>query len=230
MTAQIQQTRTLWSTMPGWGIVIDLMPPEIVQQRRIAAVRRQIVIGLAVLLVLILLGFGFAFMKKRSASNDLSRAQDQTTQLQAELHTYADVISIQGTVKSIQSQVANLMKTDVDLPQLVKDVTGALPPGMAITQMTITVNQTASAQGGGTGSNLDTSGHQHIGVVTLTGTGRNLTDLSSYIDQLTKVKGVLQPYPTQNAASSNGTQWGLQLTLDEERYSHRFDVTPPGAK
>ena len=35
-----------WSVMPGWGVVVDLTPPELIDLRRLRGLRRAIAIGL----------------------------------------------------------------------------------------------------------------------------------------------------------------------------------------
>ena len=43
----------IWNTMPGWGIVADLTPPELIATRRLRLLRKLLAAGLSVLLVLL---------------------------------------------------------------------------------------------------------------------------------------------------------------------------------
>ena len=50
---------TLWASMPGWGIVADLTPPELVESRRLKALRKLIAVCLGAV-VLLLRAAGYA--------------------------------------------------------------------------------------------------------------------------------------------------------------------------
>lgn len=235
MTTMSSEPRALWSSMPGWGIVADLTPPELLAERRAAVVRKYVVITLAALIVLVVLLFAFAFFKKSAAQHAVNQAQDTTTGLQGELRQYADVVTMQGSVTQVKGQVATLLKTDVDVPALLANLQGALPPGVAINNLSITISSpTAAGAGpaaGGTGSNLDPGPAVHIGSVQIGGNAGKLTDVSTFVDKLRTLKGVVEPYPASNTEAGTGVTFSIQATLTSDLFTHRFDVTDqPGAK
>jgi hypothetical protein len=219
--------------MPGWGIVADLMPPEVLQQRRVKVVKRYVITGLSMLIVLLVLAYGYAFWQNQSAANALSKEQDRTSALQAQVHQYAGVTTIQGTVAGVQGQVANLMKGDVDVPALLGHVQAALPPGVTISQLAMTLNSgnavspAGSAQAGAAA--LDPGTNAHIGALTISGTAHRLTDVSAFVDKLKTIAGVVEPYPASNTSSPAGVQYAVQLTLDDQLFTHRFDIPKTGA-
>lgn len=95
----------LWSTMPGWGIVADLTPPELIESRRLKALRKLIVAGLVAVLVLCAGGYELARLQRSSAQGALDRTSERTTQLQAQVSRYSGVTRIQGTVAQVQSTI-----------------------------------------------------------------------------------------------------------------------------
>lgn len=215
--------------MPGWGIFADLIPPEILAERRARVLRKYVTIGLIALLVLLLAVFAFAFFKKSAAQHDLDTAQAQTVQLQQEERKYADVITIQGTVTQVQSQVASLLKTDIDFPSVLSSLQKALPPNVKLTQLTVGVSTPSAQPGpqvgtGSTGGQLDTGTNAHIGTVTLSGSAAKSTDVSAYVDRLKTLKGIVEPFPTSNVSAGNGVTFSIQCTLTDELFTHRFDV------
>jgi type IV pilus assembly protein PilN len=228
----ITEPRELWSTMPGWGIVANLLPPEVLQARRVRAVRKGIVILLCALLVLAGAGYAYAYLQSRSAAQSLAAEQARTSQLLVEQNKYSGVTQIQGDVAHVQKQLTTLMKSDVDVPNLLGRVLSKLPAGASVSQMILNISvpsTTAPPTANGTTS-LDTSGQTHIGTMAITGTARTLIDVSTFVDAIGVLPGVVDPFPTANAESNKGATFTLQLTLTDQLLSHRFDTTSPGGK
>lgn len=190
---------------PGWGIVADLTPPELIADRRLKVVRRIIAIGLAVVLGLCGVGYGYAVWQGSSATDALAAEQTRTASLLAEQHRYIGVTAVHAAITQVQQQLGGLMSSDVDVDKITAAIVAALPPTMTIGDATVTVTGVAdAASGSGQGNQpngvggLDTSDAHHIGTVTLSGTGKQLTDLAAYVDALRKVPGVFEPYPLSN--------------------------------
>jgi hypothetical protein len=225
-TAIMEQQPTQWNSMPGWDIAVDLIPPELVNARRLTVLRKLMAAGIIALLVLCAGGYYLAARDNASAAADLAAVQDQTARLQAEGRQYASVVSIQGSVRQVETQIARVMSGDVDLVALMRAVQSSLPTTMTIGQESITISVAAVAGGAGAtpSGGLDTSGRPRIGTITLTGTGQTLTDLSKLVDNLTAVPGLVDVLPISNTASDTGTQYNLTIGLTNELLSHRFDV------
>ena len=62
MTTHAQPNQP-WSSMPGWGIVADLTPPELIASRHLKVLRKWIVLGLVVLVVACVAGYVLAAQK-----------------------------------------------------------------------------------------------------------------------------------------------------------------------
>ncbi|HEX4728514.1 MAG TPA: hypothetical protein VH298_12000, partial [Jatrophihabitans sp.] len=92
------QPRELWSTMPGWGIVANLIPPELLQARRVRALQKLVVLVLVLLLLVAGAGYGYSMLRGRQAARELSVEQNRTSQLLAEQNRYRGVTEIQGNV------------------------------------------------------------------------------------------------------------------------------------
>ncbi|MGH3632133.1 MAG: hypothetical protein ACRDRL_32415 [Sciscionella sp.] len=236
MTAVL--TKNLWHSMPGWGIVANLLPPELLEARRAHALRRLVAFGAVGVVVLAIIGYGFAAWRGHSASNALSRAQDTTHSLTAEQGKYNEVVQIQGSLAQVQSQISTLMADDVQFSGVVGSLRSDLLPGMAISQLSAQVDTgttgTSTAGSSGTGANsgavLNTSPDKTIGTMTMTGTAIRFSDVSAYIDKLSAVTGLVQVYPISNAAGTAGVQFSLQITLTDKLLSHRYDTAAKGPK
>lgn len=232
MTA-IDQPRDLWSTMPGWGIVANLLPPEVVSARRVRAIRKRMIVVLIAVIMLAAAGYGYAFWKAQSAQNSLSAEQSRTVTLQAQQHRYAAVTQIHTDVAQVNTQLGKLMSNDVDVPTLIDQMVAKMPPGMALTQ--VTVNITAGSQQGTTigvgGASLDTSGGKHIGTVSLTGNAAHLADVATFVDGLSALPGVVDVTPTSNTAATDKgstSKFSIQLNLTDAVLTHSFDSAKAG--
>jgi hypothetical protein len=219
----------LWSAMPGWGIAADLIPPELINARQLKVLRKLMAAAVVALLAVCAGGYYLAARENSSASSDLASVQDRTAQLLGEGRGYADVVAIQGSVRQVQTQIAQVMSADVDLAALMGELRSNLPETMTISQEAITIS-TAGVAGAASiaaGSGLDTSGLPRIGTITMSGTGHTLDDLSDYIDRLHAVTGLVDVLPLSNtisASGKSGTQFSMTIGLTNALLSHRFDV------
>jgi hypothetical protein len=217
MTAVLErkQDSAVWAAMPGWGIVADLTPPEIVAKRQLRVLRRLIAGALVIVVVVWVAAYVYAFLQNSSAADE------------AEAGKYSGVTRIEATVDSIRAQVASVMLDDVDVPDLLTKVRQALPGTMSIQNMSMTLTPATAAGEVSTGT-LDASGHPVIGTVTVTGSGRSLDDLPAYIDRLVRIRGVANVVPGSNQVTGGTAQFTLNFALTDQLYSHRYDVTATG--
>ncbi|HEX8092643.1 hypothetical protein, partial [Jatrophihabitans sp.] len=167
------QPRELWSTMPGWGIVANLIPPEVLQARRVRAIRKLMAYALCVLILIAGAGYSFAWYRSQQAADALSAEQSRTSQLLAQQKRYADVTLLQGSVAGVRTQLSRLLASDVDASALILSILTQLPQGATVSQLAITMSAPAGKKATAdpaTGSAaLDTSGRPHIGVISITG-------------------------------------------------------------
>ncbi len=210
----------LWTTAPGFGIAVDLTPPEVVNARQVAVLRRVVAAGLAALVVGCAGGWYLAAQDSDDARGDLSFASDQTLGLQATGRSYADVVSIQKRVQDIDGRVATVMAGDVDVVELLDVLHTDLPSTMRLTQQTISISGSGVADATTGGAAGDT----RIGTITMTGTGTTLSDLADYIDALETVPGVVDVVPLSNAVRTDGagTQFSLSLSITDVLLSGRY--------
>jgi Tfp pilus assembly protein PilN len=225
-------SRALWNTMPGWGIVANLLPPEVVQSRRVRFIRRMVLLGLVFVLLACLIAYAYVYLGHRSAEHDLAAEQARSQQLTVQQHQYNAVVQIKGDTAQVRTQLSGLLGQDVNTAALITKITQALPAGTAISTLTVTVN-TATAQGTAAASNttgsLDTSGNPHIGTITVTGTAKTTVDVATYVDKLTRIPGLVDVFPTSNTSTDDtGTHYTIDMALTSTLLSHAYDVKPGG--
>ncbi|HTZ43034.1 MAG TPA: hypothetical protein VMB79_04170 [Jatrophihabitans sp.] len=224
----------IWSSMPGWGIVADLTPSELIVTRRIKVIQK-LSISALVLLVILLGGlFGYAWLQARSASSDLQMEQARSQALIAQQGKYSGATRVQASIDGIDARLSQLMTADVDLATTVGKVRGLLPAKMTLTSLNVSISKagaaSATGQNSSTGTSLDTSGHQAIGTIQLTGTSSSLTDLAQYVLALKSLPGVTNVLPTSNSASGKTVTYALNLSLTDQLLSHHYDLGAQGAR
>jgi hypothetical protein len=223
------QPRELWSTMPGWGIVANLIPPEVLQARRVRAIRKLVAYGLCVVVLLAAVGYGFAWYRSQQAADALAAEQSRTSQLLIQQKRYADVTLLQGSVAGVRTELSQLLASDVDVSALMASIIDRLPPGATISQLAVTLSTPTSQKGAAsltTGSGaLDTSGYAHIGLIAVTGQAARVSDVSALVDRLSALPGFLDPYPTSNTTNDKGTLFTVQFSINDRLLSHRYDTT-----
>lgn len=226
------QPRELWSTMPGWGIVANLIPPEVLQARRVRAIRKLVAYALVALVLLAGVGYGYAWYRSQQAADTLSAEQSRTTALLAQQKRYADVTVLQSSVAGVRTELSTLLASDVDMAALTTAILKQLPAGASVSQLAVTMAPTAGRQATanmstGTGT-LDTSGRTHIGLVSMTGQAVRVADVSTLVDRLSTLPGFIDPYPTANTTNDKGTLFTVQFSIDDRLLSHRYDVKSGG--
>ena len=212
-----------WSSMPGWDVVADMTPPELINLRWLGVLRRRIAAGLAVVVVLCAVAYGYAFVQNGKADDAASAAEFETGNLSRAASSYAGITQIETTVDSIRSQVATLMADDVDVANLIGKVRAALPNTMSIENLSVTL-----APIGNPSTGLDATGRTEVGALTISGSGQNLNDLPAYVDALSRVPGIVNVLPTSNEVAAGVAQFSVTASLTDQIYSHRYDLTNTG--
>lgn len=214
----------IWNTMPGWGIVADLTPPELIASRRLAVLRKLLVACLSVLVVLLALGYGYVQLQAHSAASSLADANLRTVQLRNEQNRYAPVTRVQSAIDAEETLTSRLMSSDIDTAQLLTALRQPLPASMSINSASLTISQAgAGAAAAAAGNSLNTTGHQGIGKVQLEGNAQSVDDLAGYVTSLQQVPGVVDVVPGSNTVSGGTVSWSLTCSVTDQLISHYFD-------
>jgi hypothetical protein len=225
-------SKEVWNSMPGWGIVANLLPPEIIAARRIRVLRKRIVTALIAVVVLCIAGYGYAFWQAHTASSALDVERQATARLVQEQRRYAPVVKIQGSIALVNKQVSSLMGSDVDFAKLMSSIVKQEPAGLTLSQLSVTIDSgtakggsSGGAAGGTAGGVLDTSGRKHIGSIVLTGQAASVGQVADFVDKLSAVPGLVGVLPTSQQGGATGVQFSVQLIPTDQVLSHRYDST-----
>jgi hypothetical protein len=215
-----------WNVRPGWGIAVNLTPPQLVSQRRVRTVRKLVAIGLGLVVLGCGAGYYTAARDKSNAENAYASVQAQGSQLKADLDKYTDTTKLQSAVAGVRGQISSVMSGDVATDALIAEIRAALPGDMTIQQAAVTVSQAGVAAvpdtTGATG--LSDPRYPRIGDIALTGTGQTLSDVSEFVTKLQTLRGLVDVVPTSNAAGKTGVQWSITLGFTDQLRTHAFDL------
>lgn len=226
----MMQRPQLWSVHPGWGIAVDLTPPELLNRRHVRVLRKAVIAGIVAVFVLCVGGYVLAVQRRSDAQDALDTAQMQTSRLHSQTAKYSVVTKIDGTVDQVRAQVAGLMKGDIALDTLLTKVRASVPKGMSIDQLSVTISLATVAPGqGAAAGSIDRTGHVRVGNIGIQGRTDAIPAISGFVDRLEKIPGVVDVVPTSNSLGATGGQYAINLGIDDRLLSHRFDVTK-GAK
>lgn len=225
-----------WGSMPGWSVVADLTPPQLVNARRVAALRKWLLLALVLVVLVCVAGYGLAYLSHGRAEDDAASANNDTSFLQHQADRYSGITRIQSITDTTNSQVAQLLSQDVDVPKLAGQIRAALPASMSIQNLTInfTAGSTSGTAGSGTASTpLNTSGLPEIGVITVNGSAHAINDLPTFVDRLSAISGLVSVLPqTDQTASGKAakTQFSITAAMTNQLLSHQFVSGPTGGK
>ena len=220
----------IWNTMPGWGISTNLLPPEVLAQRRVRKIRKTVFAAAAVVVVGSAGLYGYASYQSSDASTGLEQAQSQTAAAIAQQNKYNAVVTVQSEQGQIEGKLATLMAKDVNVAKLLRAVLLAVPSGASLSQLAAILNTgttTTGSAGPATagGDVLDASGHAHIGSIAIGGQTRSMTDVAKFATALTALPGVAAAYPTSQQATGNFVQFTIQVTLNDQLISAPVPAT-----
>ncbi len=198
-----------WGSMPGWGIVADLTPPELIAARRLAVLKKYIAAALALVLLLCALGYVVSKHGHSNAESDYAAAADRTGQLNAAAASdkLAAVTQLKSETASIEGQVATVTKGRVNVAKLITLVRAALPAGVSLSSLNVTVDTSGSSAT--STPTLDTSGQVTVGTLTLAGTAQRMNEVATYVTALTSTKGITNVIPTGNTRGLGNAQWTI---------------------
>jgi len=208
---------------------VNLLPPEIEEQRRFRKV--QVGLGAGVLAAVGVVG-ALTLMAGGAISDaqgDLDTAKAQETQLTAQKAQYAEVPLVYAQVDAAQAQLGQAMGQEVRWSYFMNDLSLKLPGKVWLTSMTVTQDVDGAAVSAATNATVAPSTEylsSGLGTVTFEGKGYGHNDVAAWLDALAKQKGLTQPYFTSSEKEAIGDQvavtFSSQATITEEALSKRY--------
>lgn len=121
-------------------IRINLIPPEILQQRKDEAVFKWVWLGAAVAAVVLALFWGVMFIQVMATTRDVASIQQQAAQLTAQTSQFQIFQQKQADLNVRKSAVAAAIKGRVDWARMLNELGLVLPSDIYLTSFTGTDN------------------------------------------------------------------------------------------
>ena len=193
---------------------VNLLPPEIAEQRRFR--RMQIAMGSAVVVAVVAVAGGWVLAHGgvSSAQTELDSANATHTDLQQQVASYSNVKQVYADVAAHEAMLTTAMSGEIQWSHYLNDLSLKIPDNVWLTNVSVqtSVGPAAPAATGALTPNK-------IGTVTFSGVALTHDDVATWLESLATENGYANPY------FSNSTEATLsgQKVVD---FSSTVDLTP----
>jgi len=190
-------------------ISADLLPPEIVGDRRARRSRAWVLVALALVVLLLAGWYMYADHQRGSATEDLDAVAAQTAATQRSQSQYREVVEVRSETDALANQLKTLLANDLSYATLISQLRAtAKSAGASVEGVTATLNTTADAAG----SVLPTdTAAKSVGALVIVGTAPDKKSVAAYSDKLSALGVVIDPYVTTVATTTDKS--GVSFTL-----------------
>jgi Tfp pilus assembly protein PilN len=206
-----------------------LLPDEIVTARRVEAVRRQVLLGVAAVVALLVAWFGLSWWQTTTARSDLSDATHHGGALLLQQNQFHRLVSAQVQTAQVHEQLTALMATDVPWSKVLGNLRTHAPHGITLT----TVNATMSGAGGTSSSTAQTTlngtGQPTVGAVSIAGVATTKTSVAAYADSLNRIPGLTGALITSVTTVNHSVNFTVTAALTSGVLGGRYVPAAPAA-
>lgn len=206
-------------------ITANLLPPEITDARRTRKVRRVAAAIVAGALVLTAVWYFVAKQQTSHAQSSLDQAEQQSVSLTHKEASYANLVKVQADAAAINTKLSALMANDLQWWQLLPALNAAAPAGVTLTS----VSGTLATAGAASATPVPgTTGPAAVGSLTISGTAPDKNSIAAFLDALSLVKGLSNPY-TSGAQSGTGSTltFSMHADINSTALGGRFVTASP---
>jgi len=174
---------------------VNLLPPEIVEQRRFRRVQAGLAGALVAALALVAAGYVLATADRARQEEQLRTVQAETTLLQARQAEYAEVPQVFARVAAAEAQLTQAMGQEVRWSFFLDDLSASVPDDVWMTKM-IMLQTVDSAEP--SVPSVNPASLPGVGTVTFEGTAFEHVDVSAWLDALARQSGYADPFVTKS--------------------------------
>lgn len=198
---------------------VQLLPPSVRERERSRASMRLgvmiVVLGFVVSAGLI----GFGYLRQMSTVDTLAQANNRTAELFAERAQYAEATQVATTIDQVLETQIAMTSYEIDIAELLGMLRARLAPGMAIQQMTFSVQ----APWGVPLTGEDVLAPPRLAVVDLTVTSASIAEGTAFRNALATIPGYANALlRTTTVGTDGGVTTQLTLALANDALSGRF--------
>jgi hypothetical protein len=206
-------------------ISADLLPEEVVAARRARRTRGWMLGVVALALVALGGWYAQAAHETRLANDELDASITQLTTLQRRQAGFAEVVDVQSETSRISKQLGTLLANDLPWAALLDELrTTGDDTDVTVSGISGTLTTTTEGQSGAETDALpSTSGAETIGKAIVTGAGPDKPAIAKYVDALSSLRTVANPYVTSVSKNESGAMsFSLNIDITSQALCGRF--------
>lgn len=197
---------------------IDLLPPEVHQRIRARKVRRGL--GMLVVAVVVAVGGGTAAAMLNAAASEaaLDEAQARTQELLAQQVEFMEVTQLANTKAAIEQALLVGSSTEILWPEYLAAVNATLPPGTAISSLTVTGSSPIALV---PQPSLPLQ-VPRVATVQLSVAAPDLATVSAWISRLPELPGFADATLASIEPAEAGVRANVTLNITHEAFANRY--------
>ncbi len=210
---------------------VNLLPPEIAQEKRFTQLR----LALAGAVVATLVGTGALYVlaeqSQQDAALELQAEQDRGSAISRESAKYVEVTQVEAQTQAAEASLQTAMAQEVRWSFFLNDLTSAMPADAWLTSLAMT----QSLDGAALAPTAAAATYAKPGIASLTyaGVGRSYPAVAGWLEAQEAITTSDDPYATTTADSKIGeidvVEFTTTATINDSAYSRRYD-TPQGPR
>ena len=216
-TQAVTSSRVDWAPVPK----VNLLPPEILQTRRLTRLKRALAGGVAAIVLLCGVATAWAWTGASAAQDDLDAVQAEGAGMRAEQARYAGVPRLLTRIQAAGAARERAMSQDVLWYGFLSDLSVTTPKGITLNGLQASLDKPAT-----TNDPLVPAG---LGTVTFTGTAEHVPDVAAWLDAVAHMHGLdgstLQSVTREDAGGSapGALNFTTTVSVTSKALTHRYD-------
>ncbi|MFC5382379.1 PilN domain-containing protein [Aquipuribacter nitratireducens] len=204
---------------------VDLLPPEVLADRRFKKTKGWLALAVVGSLALCGGAYAWAAADANAAAEELAVEQARTSELTSEAAQYAEVPAIIATKDRAETALETAMASDIQWYRYLAQMASVTPEGVWFTNVTATANAEGAGASGATGDPL--APVDSVADVVTIGKALSYEDVATWMDRLETVTGydhVLFSTTTLNDDTADEPYVDFQVSTKvlPEAYSDRY--------
>jgi Tfp pilus assembly protein PilN len=212
----MMSTPTLSRTQPSVegelripAVEANLLPVEIVEERRGRRAKRIAVAALVVITILTTAWYGQARFQTSAAEDGLRLAEDAAQRVVRQQRDFADLVETQAESKGIESRLSGLLAADLQWSRLLLSIRLQAPSGVSVKAVVGSLSDDPAA----VGAIQTRPPGAVIGKLTVSGTGGSRAAVATYVDRLGRITGLANPLLNSTTETEGQLQFAVQLDI-----------------
>lgn len=198
---------------------VDLLPPEVQEQRRARTIRRRLGLGVIGVALIVIVGTGASIALALQAQSRLADEHARTPALLEEQTKYVEVRTVQNQVNLIKEAQLVGASTEIDWKKYLEGVQAILPASVTISTVTVD-SATPLALYAQSTSPLQGA---RVATVSFTAESGVLPDVPTWMDALTTLPGFADALPASVVRAESGIYTvAITMHVNDAAYAQRF--------